>query len=132
MKKPILLLSLLASSLWGQSADPRISQANIHDTICTAGYTKLVRPPLAYTSAVKRRMMREAHIKGPMSAWELDHVIPLEVGGAPYDVRNLRLQPWPEARRKDLDENRARRNVCSGRITLKEAQKQMAEWKGSE
>jgi hypothetical protein len=59
---------------------------------------------------------------------ELDHLISRELGGAD-DVRNL----WPEpksgpwnALMKDRLENRLRREVCHGGMTLEEAQHAIA------
>ena len=57
-----------------------------------------------------------------------DHLVPLDLGGAPYDPRNL----WPEPRAtadgwnadvKDELEAVLSRLVCSGRVPLAEAQR---------
>lgn len=56
--------------------------------------------------------------------YELDHLIPRELGGAD-DVRNLWPQPWPEAHRKDQDENALHRAVCAGQRTLEDAQREI-------
>jgi hypothetical protein len=45
------------------------------------------------------------------------------------DPNNLKMQPWPEARRKDLMEIKLHRMVCAGQISLVEAQKRMENWK---
>jgi hypothetical protein len=63
---------------------------------------------------------------------EEDHLISLELGGAPQDPANL----WPEPRSganaapaKDQDENRLHGQVCSGAITLDTARQQiLADW----
>ena len=66
--------------------------------------------------------------------YELDHLISLELGGHPSDVRNL----WPEAygrsewdaSRKDQVENKLHDLVCSGQILLADAQRpEAADWK---
>jgi hypothetical protein len=98
--------------------DPRVTQATIHDTICQRGYTKTVRPPAKWTSRIKRQMLHGQRTRD----FELDHIIPLEVGGAPMDLRNLQLQRWPDAKRKDKLENNIHRAVCSGRMTLQQGQ----------
>jgi hypothetical protein len=61
-----------------------------------------------------------ATISAPLAMYELDHLIPLELGGA-STVTNL----WPEplarsrgAHRKDELENALRQQVCSGAVTL--------------
>jgi hypothetical protein len=67
----------------------------------------------------------------PLSDFEEDHLIPLEIGGSPDDPRNL----WPEphvapggwgSRRKDYLENLLRELVCAGRVSLAEAQQAIA------
>ena len=57
--------------------------------------------------------------------YELDHLIPLGLGGHPTSVNNLWLQPWTEAAMKDRDELRLHREVCAGRVTLEQAQHEM-------
>jgi hypothetical protein len=117
------------------TADPHVSQANMRRTICRSGYTKTVRPPTSYTQPLKLRQMRAyGYYAGRRpSAYEEDHLIPLELGGAPRDPRNL----WPEAHsprpgsfQKDAVEDRLRRRVCAGAITLRAAQRAIARnWK---
>jgi hypothetical protein len=63
------------------------------------------------------------------SAYEEDHLISLELGGAHRSARNLwpeAYKPKPGARQKDVVENYLRRKVCSGKITLKVAQRREA------
>ena len=59
--------------------------------------------------------------------FELDHLIPLEIGGAPSDLRNLWPQPIDEAHVKDGEEDDLHHAVCSGRMTLAQAQQRMLE-----
>jgi hypothetical protein len=58
--------------------------------------------------------------------YELDHIIPLSLGGAARDPSNLQLQPWPEARRKDAVEMELSNAVCEGRMPLAEAHRRVA------
>ena len=51
-----------------------------------------------------------------------DHIIPLALGGHPRSLDNLQIQPWPEAKRKDRIEVKLQCLVCSGQITLPDAQ----------
>ena len=111
------------------ATDPRVTQANIATTVCKPGYTKTVRPPVSLTNKIKRERFAAYGIKAPLASAELDHLISLELGGAPADVANL----WPEpyagnagARVKDQLEDRAKRLVCSGQMTLAEAQRRIA------
>ena len=72
--------------------DSRVTQANIHQTICVAGYSAKVRPPESVTEPEKLASMKAYHDTGSPSEYEFDHLIPLELGGAPNNMRNL----WPE------------------------------------
>lgn len=106
--------------------NPTVRQATIRSTICVPGWTKTVRPGADYTGALKLRQLREYHAHGPPSAFQEDHLISLELGGAPSDPRNLWPQPRPWADQVDKTENELREEVCSGRLTLAEAQRR--EW----
>jgi hypothetical protein len=65
----------------------------------------------------------------PLRTYELDHLIPLGLGGHPRSLKNLWLQTWTEAAVKDRDELRLHREVCAGRMTLELAQHDMlATW----
>ena len=64
----------------------------------------------------------------PRGAFEVDHLIPLELGGD-NTISNL----WPEAaepapgfHEKDKVENYLHRQVCAGAMTLVDAQRQIA------
>lgn len=112
--------------------DPRVTQANIHQTICVRGYTKTVRPPESYTERLKRRQIAEyGYADRRLRNYEEDHLISLELGGSPTDPRNL----WPEPHHvvggwgsfaKDKLENRLHRMVCRGQISLIRAQSLIA------
>lgn len=106
------------------AVDARVTQANIATTICRSGYTTSVRPPESVTEPIKRERMAAYGITQPLAAYELDHLIPLELGGA-STTANL----WPEplfggrgAPRKDDLENALDHQVCSGAVPLAVAQ----------
>ena len=102
--------------------NPAVRQETIDQTICVIGWTKTVRPPAAYANRSKLKLIRELGLPEELLAdFELDHRIPLALGGAPSDPRNLELQPWDEASVKDAIEACLARAVCSGKITLDEA-----------
>ena len=108
--------------------DGWVTQATIHRTICQPGYTATVRPPRAVTDAAKRRLLN-GH-PGSRTDYELDHLIPLGLGGHPTSPNNLWLQHWTEAAIKDRDELRLHRELCAGRVTLEAAQREMrAAWR---
>ena len=58
---------------------------------------------------------------GPRRGYVIDHLVPLELGGA-NDARNLWPQPRTEARRKDRVEDALHDAVCAGRMRLVDAQ----------
>lgn len=93
--------------------------------ICEKGYAAAQRPAWVLTAPIKRRMLRGRK----SSLYILDHTMPIELGGAPLDPANMQLQTKAAAHRKDLVENRLHRAVCSGKITLDEAQAKMRLWR---
>jgi hypothetical protein len=102
--------------------NPAVTEATIRATICVRGWTRTVRPPTSYTNDLKRRQMREYAAPGTPHDYQEDHLISLELGGDPVDPRNLWPQPRPWAERVDRTENELNEAVCSGRLTLAEAQ----------
>ena len=132
MKWAFLIVALLALAPNAHAAslplNPDVTQQNVDETICVRGWTKTVRPPFEVTNAIKLKKLRERGLtEADKSRFELDHVIPLALGGAPDDPRNLRLEPWPEADRKDGVEACLAHAVCAGRIPLNEARRRI--WK---
>lgn len=104
--------------------DPAVTQANIASTICAAGYSTSVRPPESQTETFKWDVAEPAYGQHDVSG-ELDHLVPLELGGA-NDARNLWVQAGPIPNAKDPVENALQRAVCDGRIGLRAAQRQIA------
>src|SRR5512146_2397582 len=102
--------------------NPDVTQANIESTICVRGWTKTIRPPTSYTNELKVRQMREYGVGGRRSDYQEDHLISLELGGHPTDPRNLWPEPYPRASEVDAIENELNGKVCSGELSLDEAQ----------
>lgn len=91
--------------------NPAVTQATIQQTICKPGWTATIRPKLP-----SRR------------GYEYDHIISLELGGAPSNPANLRYVPLTRARQDDVLENTLHRHVCATvgkRLPLLEAQQQI-------
>jgi hypothetical protein len=112
--------------------NPDVSQATLAATICKHGWTRTIRPPTTYTDALKRRQLREYGLAGPLSGYQEDHLISLELGGHPTDPRNLWPEPYPRAARVDTIENELNAQVCSGALSLDAAQRKESEIKHSE
>ncbi len=109
--------------------NPAVTQATIGATICRSGWTRTVRPPTDYTNALKRRQMRAYGEHGPMSAYQEDHLVSLELGGDPTDPQNLWPEPYPRAATVDSIENELNTQVCSGHLSLADAQRKEAQIK---
>jgi hypothetical protein len=109
--------------------NPDVTQVNIRSTICRHGWTDTVRPPTSYTNALKAKQMRRYGETGSLSDYQEDHLISLELGGNPTDPRNLWPEPYPRAADVDRIENELNDRVCSGELTLAEAQQREADLK---
>jgi hypothetical protein len=107
------------------SIDPAVTQKNIRSTICKSGWTATVRPPQSQTNRAKYRVAYPAYHLRSSQVSELDHLVPLELGGS-NDITNL----WPELGRvpnpKDKVENALNHAVCAGRVSLAAAQNAIA------
>jgi hypothetical protein len=115
------------------AVNPAVTQASIGSTICRSGWTSTVRPPESITAPEKRASMAAYGIRGPTSRYEYDHLVPLELGGAVNDPRNLwpeldfvHEQGFDELNPKDAVEFELKRKVCGGDITLAQAQRAIA------
>jgi hypothetical protein len=111
------------------SINPSVNQNNIKNTVCLPGFSKSIRPPVSYTTPLKVNLMHSYGFTDSRVNYELDHLVPLEIGGNPKSVTNL----WPEPgygqynfHIKDRFENYLHKLVCSGSMTLSEAQKEIA------
>jgi hypothetical protein len=114
-------------------ANPDITEDNIAENLCSPTWsTSAIRPPTSYTSPLKLKQMAVYGdtVSDPAGAcvlssanpkcYEEDHLISLENGGHPRDLRNL----WPEpygtqingqtvgARQKDTVENYIHNAIC--------------------
>jgi hypothetical protein len=109
-------------SLTPGALNPDVTQATIGATICRRGWTRTVRPPVSFTNALKVRQLARLGLRGPPSAYQEDHLISLELGGDPVDPRNLWPEPYPRASSVDAIENELNGRVCSGSLSLADAQ----------
>jgi hypothetical protein len=132
----ITLLAALSSPAWAESTivpDPTLTPGAVRTAdvgeICSTGTRQLRR----WDRARDDRIMAEYGLPaGPHADFEIDHLIPLGIGGAD-GVRNL----WPEPRRtiepewnaeaKDRLEWKLRDLVCSGALDVREVQRAIAD-----
>ncbi|HZV51576.1 MAG TPA: hypothetical protein VFD49_17640 [Candidatus Dormibacteraeota bacterium] len=115
----------------GPLPDPACTPGAIDPTVtvselCPTPHTRARRPPESYTGPLKRQLMARYGESGSTSGYELDHLVPLELGGAGWDVHNLWPEPGASPNAKDAVEDAANRAVCSGRLSLARAQREIA------
>jgi hypothetical protein len=118
------------------ATNPGVTQANIQRTICQAGWSASVRPPESVTEPQKRQALAAyGYYHGRrLRSYELDHLIPISLGGGLDSPTNL----WPEPdypgvgqasfilNPKDRLEDKLRALVCSHRLALGTAQRMIA------
>ena len=109
--------------------DPAISQANIASTICDPDFLAARSPRPSWTAAARRRLAGILFPGQSPENFALDQLVPISLGGAPTDARNLWLQTWTgeqSAARKDALEQELHRMVCDHRLSLISAQQMVA------
>jgi cytochrome c-type biogenesis protein CcmH/NrfF len=134
---PSLLFLAAAAAYADHSAlNPVVRQETIDQTICVPSYAKGVRPATSYTNGVKQMYFQRVRLDPTLAQYyELDHIIPLALGGHPRNIDNLALQIREGengANRKDQIEEKLQCLVCSGQVTLADAQHQIAsDWQAA-
>ena len=113
----------------GNLPDPQCTPGAIFlnvtkEQTCVQGYSKTVR---SVSVSLKKKVYREYNIlyPPPFGTYELDHYIPLALGGS-NDISNLwpfAADPRPGFIEKDLTVNYLHRKVCAGEISLSAAQR---------
>lgn len=94
--------------------------------VCTPGYASRVRPRGEAWRTLKRALYARYGFARGHYGYVADHIVPLELGGAPTDLQNLWLEPYDDAHAKDRVENELHILVCDGRMPLRDAQVRIA------
>jgi hypothetical protein len=131
--KALLLLLFLHNSAATELPNSKLTPGNVRivtvTQLCTTS-TSLVRN---VTESTKNQVFANYKMKGNdrstcNEGYEIDHLVSLELGGS-NDITNL----WPQsycgennAHKKDKLENELHKQVCSGKMTLEDAQKCIA------
>jgi hypothetical protein len=110
--------------------DPKLTPGDVFadasdEDVCTPGWAKEHRH---VTEDMKDKVYGEYGRKEGPGCCEVDHLIPLELGGS-NDIKNLWPQPddpRPGDGEKDQLENELHHLVCSGKMKLADAQKCIA------
>ncbi len=97
------------------------------EKICVQGYTKTVR---SVSTSLRKKVFAEYGIDYPQpyGSYEVDHLIPLSLGGN-NDIANLfpeAQNPYPGFKEKDVVENYLHEEVCKGNISLSAAEQQIS------
>ena len=103
------------------SFDPAITRAKL----CAPGYrTSSYRPPSSQTTRAKYQVVEPAYGQRNVRG-ELDHLVPLELGGS-NDMKNFWVEAGKIPNPKDKVENQLHAMVCAGKISLHNAQLDIA------
>jgi hypothetical protein len=107
------------------------------DPLCTPGAVEqlTIDRVCGQSTTARRNVTQAQHVASftrygisypqPRGAYEVDHLVPLELGGSNAD-KNLWPQPAPAFHKKDALENYMHRRVCTGEMTLADAQHAIA------
>jgi hypothetical protein len=126
MRSRLSRLALLVALLFGVAALFAVAllggaAALILPThICVNGWTKTIRPPASYTTALKKKqLVAWGYVDQNPKHYEEDHLISLELGGAPWSKKNLWPEPHSQSIEADPRENAWHKQVCNGTLTVK-------------
>lgn len=131
------LLLLPASSGCDRSMfNSEVTQQNIAQSICVPGYAKAVRPPTYFTSSLKQKLLKRAgRDETEDYKYKLDYIVTPALGGHPRKVENFELarrDGASSARRKNRIEAKLQCLVCSGEMTLADAQREVSrDWQAA-
>jgi hypothetical protein len=131
-----LVLMALASPAWADSGilpDPTMTPGAVRTTdvgeICSHGTRELRH----WSRERDDRIMLEYGLEpGPHPNYEIDHLVPLAIGGADSDAKlwpqeRRPLEPVWNAEKKDPLEWKLRDLICANAIDIREAQHSIAE-----
>lgn len=135
LKLVLILAQLKTTAAYGHSGpallpDHQVTPGAIRTTdskdVCSGVSTKNYR----HTTEAEKKLVYQQYgaVKKPGVCCEVDHLISLELGGADT-VKNLWPEPYlpkPGAHEKDLVENYLHKQVCTGKITLQQAQERIS------
>lgn len=141
VRAPCVFMLATLSLAWSPASPTKVGDCHISgllpDPACTPGAiaTTDLHVVCRTSTRGRRRVPRDvrrrvfaAYGMDPHQrpgAYEIDHLIPLELGGS-NGIANLWPQAAPGFHDKDRVEDSLHRRVCSGNMTLDQAQRMMA------
>lgn len=102
--------------------NPDVTPGNVHSTICVPGWTDQLQPTASYLTTLKIQQMRDYGETGSPTSYKEDHLLPLALGGAPKNPKNLFPQPAAKTTEKEELADQLHQAVCSGEMGLTAAQ----------
>ncbi len=104
----------------------KVKAGTIKQTICRPSWVKSAQPSARTLASQKSRLVKHARYGADVAKnFDVDHRIPIEVGGDARDPKNLWLQPlniqW-NALVKNKLETYVQTEVCAGRMKLADGQ----------
>lgn len=121
----IATLTLTAGGLPNRKLSPGLAASSDTAAVCRPGYATAYRKQHPVTATLRKTVFAAYGLVPDGKTYELDHVIPLEAGGA-TDAKNLFPQLWVYARSKDSLENLLHKEICAGRYPIKKGQHDIA------
>lgn len=116
----------------GLLPDPECTPGSVFEDaskeeICVSGYSKKARN---VSEKTRKKVFAMYGIDYPVTfgSYELDHLIPLSLGGS-NEISNLwpkSAEPFPGFFEKNVTGNYLREEICAGRVALSIAQEQIA------
>ena len=111
------------------SLDSEVTQANLKESICKQthySWSEAHQPPVSFLQELFAQQTQAYGLTdNNFKHYQMDHLIPLSLGGNPTDPKNI----WPQllltkwsARRKDYLEEEIHMKVCNGELPLADAQ----------
>jgi hypothetical protein len=130
-----LLLVGSSSDFDSGAFNPEVTQETLEQTVCVPGYTKAVQPSTSVTYFVKQKLLKRSNRdRAEAFEYKLDHIVPVALGGHPSKIENFELRRRGAESRKRKSEIEAKLHclVCSGEVTLTDAQREFSnDWQAA-
>ena len=106
--------------------NPDVRPDNIQQTMCLPGWAETVRPSTVFTNGAKAKLAQAQGMPpAEASFYELDHRVPLVLGGHPTNPPNLAVLALNVAQRKARLERLLAVQVCTGKVSLDSARERI-------